>query len=554
MCLVFPLLGAEARWSPLGERMRGALRDFDRKLERDATPSIRDVTNGALAKLALDGDVAGAETLLRFAMAQQGPDGNVPWQVGHPEIKDANAIEFASQAIGPILLHYGKQLSPQVKADLIAHAKRSFPVIRAHNVKVGYTNIYLMKTVSMILMGEAVGDASAADEGYAMLAEWIRYTNENGIREFLSPTYYSCDLNSLYMGYLYAARPGAHETFRKCLDYFWTDIAANFFPGRGVLAGPHSRDYDFLTGNGGLLVAADIAGLRPPYTAQFDFEKVFTIESAKNHGYEPPEKILRLAGMAERVVAGRYDPPPYRDRYNYLTPDFAIGSATGDYGPQDKMVNITLKSAKEGFPEITVVPDVFDEPYGKARRKDRSGHSKPVHLPLHPTTVQEKGALLVMLDLDLSKEDAEKIATNVILPAEADEIRQTGSVTGVREGKAAVAIRILAAGAELKKDGLKWKSARLALYHPSRDKHVRTAILFLAAKCENEADFAALLKRAREAKVSDTTEAGVWRVKAEMGSLTLEGSRGPTLERMVNGKPVDVNTALVVNGTPVRIE
>ena len=164
----------------------------------------------------------------------------------HPEIKDANAIEFTAQLLGPMLLHYGGKLAPEVRKELERHVHATFAVLTRHNVKVSYTNIYLMKTVSLILMGEAVHDDAAANAGYAQLKEWIDYTNRAGVQEFLSPTYYSVDLNSLNMGYLYAARKGAHEQFGEILDYLWTDIAANSFPARGDLAGPHSRDYDFL--------------------------------------------------------------------------------------------------------------------------------------------------------------------------------------------------------------------------------------------------------------------------------------------------------------------
>src|SRR5438270_5862140 len=140
------------------------------------------------------------------------------------------------------------------------------------------------------------------------------------------------------------------------------------------------------------------------------------------------------------------------------------------------MISIELASEKENFPAITVAPDAGDQPYGKLKTKDRSGHNKPKHLPLHPRAVQEKGMLRAVLNLDKS---AENVATHIVLPAKADRIvldgeivkadqpfEKTGgptSVVGIREGDAAVAIRIFHAdGSEPRfvlqadREGLRW--------------------------------------------------------------------------------------------------
>ena len=575
------LHGADrARVNELADRMRAQIVRFDARMEKDPTPSMRDVTNCALAKLALNDDVKGAERLLRFFFEQQNMDehspayGDVLWQVGHPEIKDANAIEFTAQPLGPLLLHYGGKLSGEVRKELERHVRATFAALARHNVKVSYTNIYLMKTVSLILMGEAVQDEAAAQSGYAQLKEWIGYTNRAGVQEFLSPTYYSVDLNSLNMGYLYAARKGAREQFAEILDYFWTDIAAHSFPARGDLAGPHSRDYDFLLGDGGLLLQMAIDGMRPMYAAPLDFEKIYMLENALNGGYDSPGKIRALAALPRRVVTAKTMEDAARDRYSFVTPEFAIGSTTGDHSPQDKLINIELATAKAGFPSITVVPDTLDEPYGKSKKPDRSGHSKPFHLPLHPTTVQQEGTLLMLLDLDLSKETDPTVATNFILPADADEIRlggervriaagmarkaASGSVLGIREGNAAVAIRVFTSGVELKADavGLKNHAARLAIYHEERGKHVRAGALILAAECRDDAAFTALLKRAAEAEIQDEAGAHEWKVAAQVGSLRLAAVRDldhrAVVERSLNGKQFATG-ALVVNGREVTI-
>ena len=113
--------------------------------------------------------------------------GTIPWQVGHPEMRDANSIEFCIQPMGPVFKGYGTRLSPGFKGTITPHLQAAFAAMRRHNVPVTYTNIFLMKPVN---------------------------------------------LNSLLMGYRYAARPGGREKFKRILYFFWSDVAGNFFAPR----------------------------------------------------------------------------------------------------------------------------------------------------------------------------------------------------------------------------------------------------------------------------------------------------------------------------------
>ena len=68
------------------------------------------------------------------------------------------------------------------------------------------------------------------------------------------------------------------------------------------------RDYDFLNGDGGLLLNMALAGLRDSYTAtKPDFEKVFPLESELSRGYPPPASILKIAREPEYVFESKWD-------------------------------------------------------------------------------------------------------------------------------------------------------------------------------------------------------------------------------------------------------
>ena len=555
-----------------------------------ATPSSRDLPNAGLAVMLLGGDPREAEKFVLASFAHQDLDaaspayGTIPWQVGRPEIKDANSIEFNMQPVGPLFAFYSAKLSPAFKERMKPHIQAAFVALRRHKVAVTYTNIYLMKTVNLILCGEAVGDESAARDGYAQLDTWIEHTRQAGIGEFDSPNYYAVNLNSLLMGQRFAARPEAREKFRRLLDLFWSDIAANYFPGRGTLSGPHSRGYEFLRGHESVELFLYTEGLRqtpPPFEPSIG--RQFLLLSEIAGGYRPPAGVLSLASLPERIVESRYRAEPHRDRYNYVTPDFAAGSASGHYGTHDKLINIELANQRD-LPVIYVAPDIIDHPYGKLKSKDRSGHLKPVHAPLNAASVQHKGALLTLLDLDPSAlAETGSFATNVVVPAGADALVLDGkpvkvskgmalaarpdSVLGVRVGNAGVAIRFFQASGigrqpakfvfQADEAGLAEGAARLTAYHYQGarlkldDSHVFAGLLFLVERCPDQAAFRGLLKRAAAVKIESDVDGLIWSVSARGEGPALEVRRNiqtrEVLSRRAGGKEVE-SRVLTVNG------
>jgi hypothetical protein len=561
------------------------LTNLENKAKRPgASITTRDLTNGAMAELILHGDGKRAASLLRMAFNTQDMDpqskhyGMLPWETANASISDLNAIEFGTQSMGPILLHYRDKLPAGFVDELRPHLAATFIALDQHDVKVSYTNIFLMKTVNMILISEALHNPEVEAKGRKQLDDWIDYTRHAGIHEFDSPTYYSVDLNSLNMGYLYATDPELRARFKAILDYFWTDICANFFPGRDKVSGPYSRDYDFLTGHGGLQLQTYLAGLsNDPARQGVDPEKVYMLENELNHGYHPGPEITALINQPERIVQSTYDLVPNRDRYNYITRDFSIGSASGEYNAQDKYVNIELASSKD-LADITVVPDKQDNPYGQIKTKDRSGHNKPTHIPPHATSVQDRGVILTLLDLDPSHEgEIESLATNLVLPADADSLQLDGqkvdtsapfkkeasakSVIAVREGHAIVVLRIFEADKSqfvllAEKEGLKYHAVRYTAYQyrgearKLSEKHLRVGLLAYAAACTTEQQCADAVEEVRSARIESKSDGHTWNVRAHLRGTELEAARDldqrAIVTRQVNGKPFTAQSPLSV--------
>ena len=585
------------RLSVIQARIEKACADFERSLARtNAKPSVRELTACALGVLELGGDPARAEKLVRHAFGLQDMDtnspgfGTVPWQEGRPEIKDANAIEFTMQPVGVILLRHGGKLSEAFKKDAVPHVRAGITAIHRHNVKVTYSNIYLKKLANLLMLGQAVGDADAVAEGKANFATWLAFTRTNGVAEYDSPTYSPIQADCLALAHNLTSDAALKAQLKSALDFYWADLAANYFPGRETMTGPASRDYNFLFSDDNVNWAYYLAGVRatpPGNTFLSDAVRAWT-SARMAGGYRPAPELLALARVPERVVRSRFGAAAGLDRYVWITPNFTIGSASAYYGAQDKRFCVELASAKK-LPVVSFVVDEYDAPFGLVRALDRSGHNKPHHLSHLVAAVQEKGFILALMDLSPATKRSEftNLTSNVILPVKADQLwldgkavdaskafdlpANAGSVVGVREGKAAVAARLFvadggagqAAAWALQFDGNPQGAGRLVVHHyrgESRqigERSLRCGLVLLAERCESEAEFGAFLERAGRVELTDATRNGIWQVRAKSGAVELEAGLDLTKKkvaiRRVNGR--DWQPAVfTVNGRDLAAE
>jgi hypothetical protein len=551
LALASPAADVPHDW--LEAALKNRLAEFARSAGDPAkSVTTRDLTNAALLNLMTGGDAARSEAWVERAYATQDMDpasktfGELKWNTGDAAITDRNAIEFGMQAMGPLYLVYGDRLSPEFKRRLAPHLSAALAGLHGHKVQVSYTNIFLMNLTGGLLIGQAIGDSGAVQQAEREFDAWFEYTGHNGIHEFDSPTYYSADLDSLVIGRRYAAAPEDRRRFERALDRFWSDIADNYFPAAQRMVGAYSRDYDFLRGRGGMDVWLTDAGWASLPSKSVDFEKVFVLDNARPGGYRPKPEAVAASGKLPREVVSAWDDDPHHARFLWIGNNVALGCTSGNYGPQDKLFSATFAGSADS-PQISIVPDVFDAPYGLVRNPDRTGHMKPTHLPLNAACMERDGVALVTLDLDPSAvtADAHGFATNLILPAAAaisvDGKRQPlaapgkvsvdpKSVITVAMGEGAVSIRLLhvdelpeqasALTLEADAEGLAHHAVRLKLAHlnagrQTKSKHLRVAFLVAA---RDGADV-------RAAQVSSEVRERVWTVKASLAGLSLELTR-----------------------------
>jgi hypothetical protein len=543
-------------------------------LDPDKKPRTRDLNAGALNALMLEDDAKSAEAFLRRSYATQDMDphartfGQLRWVVSDAQVTDMNAIEFGSLPMGPLLLKYRDQLSPDFLQWLEPHLEASLAALKQHHVKTAYTNIWIMNAVNLILLGQAADDAAAVAEGEHRIDEWIAFTQKNGIAEFDSPTYYGTDLNSLCIGHHYVASESAKQKLTTILNYFWTDIAANYFAPAQRLAGPYSRDYDFLLGTGDLERWLASVGLAPGSLFKDpNPDCIYLLDNLTHDSYTPPASAMALANGGPRMVQSSWNPSPMGNRWVWMGNGVTLGCTSGSYGEQDKLFAATFAGPRD-LPQVTLDVDAHDSPYGLYRRPDRTNHMKPVHLQPNFGNVQSAGIALLTLDLDPAKlpDDANGMTTNFVFSSQADiavdgkafdsstENRQSvdpKSVVTVSHNGATVAIRLLKAdGIQTSPDalalmadseGLPHHAMRLRLTNlegssKSAIDHIRLVFIAAAADDSKPDNLIHLLSAAT---LREDLDADTWHIAITLNDKSLEVTRSATDRSKITSQKID---------------
>lgn len=569
--------------------------------------TIRDVSTAALANLGTGGSVNLTKTWLRAVLKTQNSiTGKLPWDFTG-NINDANSIEFGVQAWGPIVINYPTQMS-DFMSEFLPHIRLAVKALQSHQRTTSTTNIHLSNIVSQLLLGEVLQDDGITQNATTLLRIWAHHTQVNGLNEFDSPTYYGEDLNALALGYACTKVAAARDIIHWALRYLWTDIAANWFNPQHSLSGPHSRDHDFLLGNGEIYSWLYAEGWIEELNRAKEV-KYFLVEALNTStAFHPGNDIRELALLPYKLVVSRQPPVkqkrnlPVFIRTNRITPDFAIGSIDLNYGSQDKLVTWHL-GTNSSQPVITITPDASNSPYGKVSEPDKNGHMKPLHLLLNPSIVQSDTAMLILLDLHPTAKSTvlKSLVTNIILPASADDILRNGmsilsdfftmptiipvstnEIITVRSALGCVAFRIFyvtpivgnyTPSLVLQSEalGLSVGAVRLAIYHTPPDlqnvtlppsSHIRVGIISLSQHCETPGDTAALSEMVSSAKVSTTfnnmfnkNKPGTWVATVQFPAVHLSvaksmGTDRATIFRRVNGSDLAIppNGTIIVNG------
>ncbi|NQT13292.1 MAG: hypothetical protein HQ582_11120 [Planctomycetes bacterium] len=267
----------------------------------------------AAALLAAGEQIERANAVLSAVVDHQDVDedsrtfGNFRWWHDEARVHDRNAVCFMSPWLAHIAMEHGEKLTPENSRRLREALSRCIRGVRSHGSGVDYTNIWLLKAASLVMLGRALGEGDLQADGARRIDEWIAYTAENGISEYNSPCYNAVNVYALEWIHHYATDATLRQKVAQCLDYVYADVFQNWHWESGIGAGTHSRAYDRDRDTGRSLVSCLVFKQcgRPLRQEMRSFLYVFAVND-----YPVPDRI-RAAARKEGVY-------PFRLRYKIL--------------------------------------------------------------------------------------------------------------------------------------------------------------------------------------------------------------------------------------------
>lgn len=346
--------------------------------------------------------------------------GNIHWYQGDSRLVDRNGIEFVTRKAALVWLCHRDQLTASQRDSLRRVLDTARIGIPRHPVRISYTNIFLMKSWNLIALGEGMDDAALAQQGYSMLADWLAYTRRTGINEYLSPSYYDVDLESLALIHNLSRNAEARRLARGGLDWLWHDIALNWYRPAERLGGTHSRDYNRLFNTSNLNRWVLRAGWSTP------------AEQASLPADGPYEALAWAAPPAAagqwleapfpRLIQARWGEEAEKRHTHYVGREFSIASAESGYhaGHDNAPLVINLGHGQD-VPIINFFMDGRRDHYGVNKTLEAgSGHMKALHLRPFLSSVQRDGEVLFVASVRDSKPELVALESVVTLPADAE--------------------------------------------------------------------------------------------------------------------------------------
>ena len=365
--------------------------------------------------------------------------GNFRWYWRDGYVMDHNAADFCMQT-GALMArdHRGKMTEAQ-RAKFDALVDFAIQGCLKHNVRRSYTNIAIMNAANLVLLGEATGRKDVFEEGVKRLDAFTLNTALFGVCEYASPTYTAVDVLNLHRLHAHVRDAQVKATCEKLLRLFWTDLCASAFPGTGRLGGPHSRDYDYLYGMGGVAPLLRAAGVVPPLPAPKG-RKVRIEEPPLEFAlddWRPDAATKALATRAGRVLESRWGEEPERTRTYWAGRHVALGVAGANYWNMDIPLQVDLAATNRSVRGY-FIPDERRDPYGMKKIPEGTGpHQKTLHLkPFWMGAQRGRDALgLVMYRAGDVTPDTPTLESHFVFPSDVDEIWVGGEKVSVGRGR-----------------------------------------------------------------------------------------------------------------------
>jgi hypothetical protein len=479
------------------------------------------------------------------------------WQETGYDIGDGNNIEFCMQYGILIKYFFNDRLSTNARKTLDEIFELGIQGARNQEVRISYTNIFLMKIWNFLSHGEVYHEPAILEEGKKYLDEWLHHVSRYGNREYDSPTYSGVDLESLLLIHTFIKDADVQRKITDVLKFFITDLSSHYLPNAGILGGAHSRDYNRVFSRDLLEEKYFNPLIGRKNTNTHLFHQVCT-KALMDLGLSKTQQDLM--NQKDRYIIQRWDSLPHTYAADYTANKFSIASSNQAYSPDDKPFAIYLSSKDiPEMPNIAYVMEGRDDHYGTwsadgmgekmkhlmpPNYPANGGWNKTRHLMPFMQAAQNKSEFVMLVAGEKDHNCIhDYLNSTIILPdyfsevwmdnqkvsmptAGADLSMQGAHTLFLRFEDVVIAFRYLwdntngTAAPKLVNDGFVFhanreafqlvhnKAVRLTLQHPNNGKAALAMWWKVAEGIHTAADFAAFRKQVLEAPVSVKEENG----------------------------------------------
>jgi len=344
--------------------------------------------------------------------------GNIRWTWRDSEVTDRNAVEFCMQDAVVVWADHRDWMPEPARNTLRELMDYGVEGCLRHRVPTSYTNIAILNAGNLIALGGLLDRSDAAEEGYRRLDAICLWTWSFGTHEYCSPTYTGVDIEGLEFVHRYAKRETGRKQAAALLELFWADVAANWFPPAGKLAGAQSRSYDYLRGLGYLSHFVRYhAWLNEEVGTSPD---LFRPSQGK---WSPPDDLRAISDRYPRQVRQSWGPKLTESRTHVVHSDVTLSTSGALYGSSDMPLTVDLPGASQSV-RCYFIADGRGDPYGKKRYETSSArHMKALHLRPFWVAAQrgcDALGLVVYRDRDLAADVVTDCQSHLVLRRNAD--------------------------------------------------------------------------------------------------------------------------------------
>jgi len=310
--------------------------------------------------------------------------GNIYWgwtETGG-DMGDGNNVQFCMQYGILIKLLFDDRLSPEERKTLDEIFELAHTGMLKQEVRISYTNIYLMRIWNLVAMGQAYNSPVITEEGRKYFNTWLNHIARYGNREYDSPTYCGVDLESLLLIHRFIKDPDIKAKADDALQFFLNDLCSHYNEQGGFLGGAHSRDYNRVFGRDLLEEKYFNPLLGRPNNNNHLFHQI-CFAALQELGLSSDQK--ELMSRKNKFIVQRWDSLAHTYSCDFVGKKVSMASSNQAYSPDDKPFVIYLSSPK--IPEmlnIAFVMEGRDDHYGTWSYEGRGEKLKNLMPPNYP--------------------------------------------------------------------------------------------------------------------------------------------------------------------------